>query len=60
MLSYLFDVKHWRAGILLCFVVAMFATPADPVSTLLVAGALCGLYFLVVGLLAYSRHERAS
>ena len=60
MFSRLFDIKHWRPAVIICFVVAMFATPADPVSMLLAAAGLCGLYFLGVGLRTYLHHKRGS
>lgn len=44
------DLKHWRAGVVTCFVIAMFVTPADPISTLLAAAGLCTVYFLAAGL----------
>ncbi len=44
----IFDVeaytKSWRIAVLLIFVIAMFATPADPYSLLFLAGPLCALY----------------
>jgi sec-independent protein translocase protein TatC len=39
-------IAQWRIAILTIFVVAMILTPADPISMLLMAGPLCGLYVL--------------
>lgn len=39
-------LKSWRLGVLICFGVAMLCTPADPLSMLLVAVPLCGIYSL--------------
>jgi sec-independent protein translocase protein TatC len=42
-------IAQWRVAILTIFIVAMVLTPADPVSMLLMAVPLCGLF--VVGIL---------
>jgi sec-independent protein translocase protein TatC len=42
-------ISQWRVAILTIFVVAMVLTPADPISMLLMALPLCGLF--VVGIL---------
>ena len=39
-------INQWRVAILTIFVIAMVLTPADPISMLLMAGPLCGLYVL--------------
>lgn len=43
-------LSKWRLAILVIFVVAMLLTPADPISMILLAVPLTGLYFLGVGL----------
>ena len=43
-------MSQWRLAILIIFVVAMVLTPADPVSMLLMAIPLCGLYVLGIGM----------
>jgi sec-independent protein translocase protein TatC len=43
-------IQQWRMAILIIFVVAMVLTPADPVSMLLMAIPLCGLYVLGIGM----------
>ncbi len=43
-------LSKWRVAILVIFVVAMLLTPADPISMILLAVPLTGLYFLGVGL----------
>jgi sec-independent protein translocase protein TatC len=43
-------LEKWRIAILVIFVVSMVLTPADPVSMMLMAFPLSGLYFLGVGL----------
>lgn len=42
--------EKWRIAILAIFVIAMFLTPADPISMLLMAVPLTILYFLGIGL----------
>ncbi|MCA9206398.1 MAG: twin-arginine translocase subunit TatC, partial [Planctomycetales bacterium] len=42
--------EKWRIAILAIFVIAMFLTPADPISMLLMAVPLTFLYFLGIGL----------
>ncbi len=39
-------LEKWRIAILIIFVLSMILTPADPISMLLMALPLCGLYFL--------------
>ncbi|MCL4129780.1 UNVERIFIED_CONTAM: hypothetical protein GTU68_001844 [Idotea baltica] len=39
-------IDKWRIAILVIFVLSMFLTPADPISMLLLAVPLTGLYFL--------------
>jgi sec-independent protein translocase protein TatC len=43
-------LQKWRIAILVIFVIAMLLTPADPVSMLLMACPLTGLYFLGIAL----------
>ncbi len=43
-------MEKWRIAILIIFVVSMILTPADPVSMMLMAAPLSGLYFLGVAM----------
>ena len=43
-------LEKWRIAILVIFVISMLLTPADPVSMLLMAMPLTGLYFLGIAL----------
>ena len=43
-------LSKWRIAVMIIFVLAMFLTPADPISMLLLAVPLTGLYFLGIGL----------
>ena len=43
-------LAKWRIAILVIFVLSMFLTPADPISMLLLAVPLTGLYFLGIGM----------
>jgi sec-independent protein translocase protein TatC len=43
-------LEKWRIAILVIFVVAMFLTPADPMSMLLMAAPLTALYFLGIAM----------
>jgi sec-independent protein translocase protein TatC len=43
-------LEKWRIAILVIFVISMLLTPADPISMLLMAAPLSGLYFLGVGM----------
>jgi sec-independent protein translocase protein TatC len=43
-------IQQWRMAILIIFIVAMVLTPADPVSMLLMAIPLCGLYVLGIAM----------
>ena len=43
-------VGKWRIAILVIFVLSMFLTPADPISMLLLAIPLTGLYFLGIAM----------
>lgn len=43
-------LEKWRIAVLVIFVISMLLTPADPISMLLMAVPLCGLYFLGVGM----------
>ncbi len=43
-------LQKWRIAIMVIFVLSMFLTPADPISMLLLAVPLTGLYFLGIGM----------
>ena len=43
-------LSKWRVAVMIIFVVAMFLTPADPISMLLLAVPLTLLYFLGIGM----------
>ncbi len=43
-------VKNWRIAVMVIFILAMFLTPADPISLLLLAIPLTCLYFLGIGM----------
>ena len=43
-------LAKWRIAILVIFILSMFLTPADPISMLLLAIPLTGLYFLGIGM----------
>jgi len=43
-------LQKWRVAVLVIFVIAMFLTPADPMSMLLMAGPLVALYFLGIAM----------
>ena len=43
-------MSKWRVAVMIIFVLAMFLTPADPISMLLLAVPLTFLYFLGVGM----------
>ena len=43
-------LSKWRIAVMVIFVLAMFLTPADPISMLLLAVPLTGLYFLGIAL----------
>ena len=43
-------LAKWRIAILVIFILSMFLTPADPISMLLLAVPLTGLYFLGIGM----------
>lgn len=51
-------MSQWRLAILIIFVVAMVLTPADPVSMLLMAIPLCGLYVLGIGMCLWMPRSR--
>ena len=51
-------LSHWRNVILVIFVLAMFATPADPASMLLVAVPLTVLYLGGLLLFRYLARRR--
>lgn len=52
-------IQQWRMAILIIFVVAMVLTPADPVSMLLMAIPLCGLYVLGIGMCQWMPKSRS-
>ena len=51
-------MQQWRMAILIIFVVAMVLTPADPVSMLLMAIPLCGLYVLGIAMCLWMPRNR--
>jgi sec-independent protein translocase protein TatC len=51
-------IAQWRIAILTIFVVAMLLTPADPISMLLMAGPLCGLYLVGIMMCKYMPRGR--
>jgi len=51
-------MQQWRMAILIIFVVAMVLTPADPVSMLLMALPLCGLYVLGIAMCLWMPRSR--
>ena len=51
-------MQQWRMAILIIFVVAMVLTPADPVSMLLMAIPLCGLYVLGIAMCLWMPRSR--
>ncbi len=52
-------LEKWRVAILIIFVVSMVLTPADPISMLLMAIPLCGLYFLGIGMAVWMPKQRS-
>jgi sec-independent protein translocase protein TatC len=52
-------IQQWRMAILIIFVVAMVLTPADPISMLLMAIPLCGLYVLGIGMCLWMPRSRS-
>jgi hypothetical protein len=46
-LTNVLHLRHWRIGVLVCFLVAMSITPADPMRLLVVAVPLVCVYLLV-------------
>ncbi len=52
-------MQQWRMAILIIFVVAMVLTPADPVSMLLMAIPLCGLYVLGIAMCLWMPRSRS-
>jgi Sec-independent protein secretion pathway component TatC len=55
----LFDIKHWRAALIIVFVVAGIVTPADPRWMFLVAVPMYGVYLLIAGLRVYVERRRS-
>jgi sec-independent protein translocase protein TatC len=52
-------VEKWRIAVLVIFIVSMFLTPADPVSMLLMALPLTGLYFLGIAMCIWMPRNRS-
>jgi sec-independent protein translocase protein TatC len=52
-------MQQWRMAILVIFIVAMILTPADPVSMLLMAIPLCGLYVLGIAMCVWMPKTRS-
>ena len=52
-------LEKWRIAMLVIFIVSMFLTPADPVSMLLMALPLTGLYFLGIGMCLWMPRNRS-
>lgn len=52
-------IQQWRMAILIIFVVAMVLTPADPISMMLMAVPLCGLYVLGIGMCLWMPRSRS-
>jgi sec-independent protein translocase protein TatC len=52
-------LDKWRIAVLVIFVIAMLLTPADPVSMLLMAVPLTGLYFLGIGMCRWMPRKRS-
>jgi sec-independent protein translocase protein TatC len=50
-------LSKWRVAVLVIFVLAMFLTPADPISMLLLAIPLTFLYFLGVAMCKWMPHN---
>lgn len=59
MISVRAYLEKWRVAILTIFVVSMILTPADPVSMLLMALPLCGLYFLGIGMAQWMPKQKS-
>lgn len=51
-------IKFWRYSIVVAFVVAAMLTPPDVVTQLLMAGPLCILYFISIGVAWYFTRQR--
>ena len=54
-LTNLLHIRHWKIGILVCFLIAMLITPADPVSMLVIAVPLSCVYLLAAYISARMR-----
>lgn len=52
-------IEKWRIAILVIFIISMVLTPADPVSMLLMAFPLSGLYFLGIALAKWMPRGRS-
>ncbi len=52
-------LSKWRVAVLVIFTIAMLLTPADPVSMLLMAMPLTGLYFLGIALCHWMPRNRS-
>ena len=52
-------LQKWRVAVLVIFVISMLLTPADPISMLLMAAPLSGLYFLGIALCKWMPRGRS-
>ncbi|MFP6671818.1 MAG: twin-arginine translocase subunit TatC [Pirellulaceae bacterium] len=52
-------ISKWRIAVLIIFVLSMFLTPADPISMLMMAIPLCGLYVLGILLCKWMPRNRS-
>ena len=52
-------LKQWRMAVLVIFVISMLLTPADPISMLLMALPLSGLYFLGIAMCRWMPGRRS-
>ena len=52
-------LEKWRIAILIIFVLSMILTPADPISMLLMALPLSGLYFLGIAMAQWMPRGRS-
>ena len=52
-------LRHWKASIVVLFIVAAILTPPEPISQILMAAPMVGLYFISVGVAYFvSKPER--
>ncbi|MEX2174216.1 MAG: twin-arginine translocase subunit TatC [Pirellulaceae bacterium] len=52
-------IAQWRIAVLVIFIVAMILTPAEPISMTLMAGPLCLLYLVGIGMCKYMPKGRS-